>query len=49
MTEPIAEEVADFILALVKATSETTFLEPGVGTGLNVYDAPHCLDRGKRK
>lgn len=36
MTEAIAEEVADFILALVKATSETTFLEPGVGTGLNV-------------
>jgi ubiquinone/menaquinone biosynthesis C-methylase UbiE len=36
LTEPIAEEVADFILTLVKATSETTFLEPGVGTGLNV-------------
>ncbi|QUS60317.1 class I SAM-dependent methyltransferase [Synechocystis sp. PCC 7338] len=37
LTEPIAEEVADFILALVKATSKTTFLEPGVGTGLNVF------------
>lgn len=36
LTESIAEEVADFILALVKATPETTFLEPGVGTGLNV-------------
>jgi ubiquinone/menaquinone biosynthesis C-methylase UbiE len=36
LTEPIADEVADFILTLVKATPETTFLEPGVGTGLNV-------------
>jgi ubiquinone/menaquinone biosynthesis C-methylase UbiE len=36
MTELVAEEVADFILALVKATPETSFLEPGVGTGLNV-------------
>lgn len=36
LTESIAEEVADFILELVDATSETTFLEPGVGTGLNV-------------
>ncbi|MBD3880978.1 class I SAM-dependent methyltransferase [Phormidium tenue FACHB-886] len=36
LTESIAEEIADFILALVKATPETTFLEPGVGTGLNV-------------
>lgn len=36
LTEPIAEEVADFILTLVKATPETTFLEPGIGTGLNV-------------
>nr|WP_228037498.1 class I SAM-dependent methyltransferase [Nodosilinea sp. LEGE 06152] len=36
MTEPIAEDVADFILTLVKANSETTFLEPGIGTGLNV-------------
>lgn len=36
LTEPIAEEVADFILTLIKATPETTFLEPGVGTGLNI-------------
>jgi len=36
LTEPIAEDVADFILNLVNATPETTFLEPGVGTGLNV-------------
>lgn len=36
LTESIAEEVADFILGLVNATPETTFLEPGVGTGLNV-------------
>lgn len=36
LTEPVAEEVADFILGLVQATPETSFLEPGVGTGLNV-------------
>lgn len=36
LTESVAEEVADFILKLVGATSETYFLEPGVGTGLNV-------------
>lgn len=36
LTESIAEEVADYILTLVQATPETTFLEPGVGTGLNV-------------
>lgn len=36
LTESIAEEVADFILELVNATPETSFLEPGVGTGLNV-------------
>ncbi|MBW4652252.1 MAG: class I SAM-dependent methyltransferase [Kaiparowitsia implicata GSE-PSE-MK54-09C] len=36
LTEPIAEDVADFILTLVEATPETTFLEPGIGTGLNV-------------
>lgn len=36
LTEDIAEEIADFILSLVKATPETTFLEPGIGTGLNV-------------
>ena len=36
MTESIAEEVTDFILALVEATPTTSFLEPGVGTGLNI-------------
>ena len=36
MTESVAEEVTDFILDLVGASSETSFLEPGVGTGLNV-------------
>jgi ubiquinone/menaquinone biosynthesis C-methylase UbiE len=36
MTESVAEEVADYILRLVEATPETSFLEPGVGTGLNV-------------
>jgi ubiquinone/menaquinone biosynthesis C-methylase UbiE len=36
LTESVAEEVADFILNLVNATPETSFLEPGVGTGLNV-------------
>jgi ubiquinone/menaquinone biosynthesis C-methylase UbiE len=36
MTESVAEEVADSILELVDATPETSFLEPGVGTGLNV-------------
>jgi ubiquinone/menaquinone biosynthesis C-methylase UbiE len=36
MTESVAEEVADSILTLVDATPETSFLEPGVGTGLNV-------------
>ncbi|MBR8840404.1 MAG: class I SAM-dependent methyltransferase [Stigonema ocellatum SAG 48.90 = DSM 106950] len=36
LTEPVAEEIADFILRLVCATPETCFLEPGVGTGLNV-------------
>ncbi len=36
LTEAVAEDVADFILTLVDATPETTFLEPGVGTGLNV-------------
>ncbi|MCG8365395.1 MAG: class I SAM-dependent methyltransferase [Pseudanabaenales cyanobacterium] len=29
----ISEQVADCILNLVKATPETTFLEPGIGTG----------------
>ncbi|ALF54307.1 methyltransferase [Nostoc piscinale CENA21] len=36
LSETIAEEVADFILQLVCATPETSFLEPGVGTGLNI-------------
>ncbi len=36
MTEPVAEAVAEAIVKLVKATPETSFLEPGVGTGLNV-------------
>ncbi|BBD63862.1 type 11 methyltransferase [Nostoc commune NIES-4072] len=36
LTESIAEEVADFILKLTCATPKTSFLEPGVGTGLNV-------------
>jgi ubiquinone/menaquinone biosynthesis C-methylase UbiE len=36
LTTSVAEEVADFILELVDATPETSFLEPGVGTGLNV-------------
>jgi ubiquinone/menaquinone biosynthesis C-methylase UbiE len=36
MTDSVAEEVADFIVTLVEATPETSFLEPGVGTGLNV-------------
>ncbi len=36
MTEAVAIEVAEFILQLVAATPDTCFLEPGVGTGLNV-------------
>ena len=36
LTDTVAEEVIDFILELVQATPETSFLEPGVGTGLNV-------------
>ena len=36
MTESVAEQVADYIIALVNATPKTSFLEPGVGTGLNV-------------
>ncbi len=36
MTESIAEDVADVILDFVQATPKTSFLEPGVGTGLNV-------------
>ncbi|QFS50023.1 class I SAM-dependent methyltransferase [Nostoc sphaeroides] len=36
LRKSVAEEVADFILELTCATPETSFLEPGVGTGLNV-------------
>ncbi|MBW4623169.1 MAG: class I SAM-dependent methyltransferase [Cyanosarcina radialis HA8281-LM2] len=36
LTASVAEEVADFIVKLVGATPATSFLEPGVGTGLNV-------------
>lgn len=36
LTESVAELVADFIIDLTRATPETFFLEPGVGTGLNV-------------
>lgn len=36
LTEAVAEEVADFITDLTSATPGTSFLEPGVGTGLNV-------------
>ncbi|MBD2446658.1 class I SAM-dependent methyltransferase [Nostoc sp. FACHB-152] len=36
LTETVAEEVADFILELVNAKPNTSFLEPGIGTGLNV-------------
>lgn len=36
MTEAVAEEVADYFLGLVEATPKTSFLEPGIGTGLNV-------------
>ena len=37
ITTSVAEDVTDFILDLVGASSETAFLEPGVGTGLNVF------------
>ena len=37
LTESVAEEVADFIINLTRAAPETNFLEPGVGTGLNVF------------
>ncbi|MBE9042614.1 class I SAM-dependent methyltransferase [Oscillatoriales cyanobacterium LEGE 11467] len=36
MTETVAEDVTDRILSLVEATPKTSFLEPGVGTGLNI-------------
>ncbi|OKH43321.1 SAM-dependent methyltransferase [Calothrix sp. HK-06] len=37
LTESVAEEVADFIINLTRAAPKTNFLEPGVGTGLNVF------------
>lgn len=37
MSESVAEEVAGYILELVHANPDTSFLEPGVGTGLNVF------------
>ncbi len=36
LTESVAEEVVNFILTLVNARPDKSFLEPGVGTGLNV-------------
>lgn len=36
LTEAIAEEVAEFIVNLVEANPDTSFLEAGVGTGINV-------------
>jgi ubiquinone/menaquinone biosynthesis C-methylase UbiE len=36
MTDSVAEEIADFIVELTSATPRTSFLEAGVGTGLNV-------------
>jgi len=30
--QPVSEQVTDCILRLVKATPETKFLEPGIGT-----------------
>ena len=37
MSEAIAEKAADVILEVVNAKPGTSFLEPGVGTGLNVF------------
>ncbi|AFZ02675.1 class I SAM-dependent methyltransferase [Calothrix sp. PCC 6303] len=37
LTAAIAEDVINYILKLVNATPDTSFLEPGVGTGLNVF------------
>ncbi|BAZ37134.1 type 11 methyltransferase [Calothrix sp. NIES-4101] len=45
LTESIADEVADFILDLVVATPKTSFLEPGVGTGLNVIPLVNTFAR----
>ncbi len=36
LTEGVAEEVTNFIEDLVGAAPNTSFLEPGVGTGLNI-------------
>jgi ubiquinone/menaquinone biosynthesis C-methylase UbiE len=36
LTTEIAEDITQQILKLINATPETSFLEPGVGTGLNV-------------
>ncbi|MDB9529327.1 class I SAM-dependent methyltransferase [Oscillatoria sp. CS-180] len=36
MSESVAEDIADAILTLVDANPNTSFLEPGVGTGLNI-------------
>jgi len=37
MSEAVAEKVADVILEVVSANPDTSFFEPGVGTGLNVF------------
>lgn len=37
LTNNIADEVADMIINLVNANLKTSFLELGVGTGLNVF------------
>jgi ubiquinone/menaquinone biosynthesis C-methylase UbiE len=37
MSEAVAEKVADVMLEVVDANPSTSFLEPGVGTGLNVF------------
>ena len=37
MSEVVAEKVADVILEVVSANPGTSFLEPGVGTGINVF------------
>jgi len=37
MSEAVAEKVADVMLEVVEANPSTSFLEPGVGTGINVF------------
>ena len=37
LSETVAEKVADVILEMVNANPSTSFLEAGVGTGLNVF------------